>query len=235
MQTKSFVRSLVLALVCASGPAFAQEQTPAAEKAEKPAAAAMVGEPAPDFTLTDCHGKKFTLSDLKDKLVVLEWVSQECPFCIKAIPVVKQIQKKYEGKGIVWVGIESTHWRKAEENINFIKEKELAYTILMDADGQVGHLYGAKTTPHIFIINKGKLAYAGALSNDQSGKKKPEEVRGYVDEALAAILGGKGVPVAETTPWGCSVKYAKSGEKGAKADARRRGGDQQEKPEYKEN
>ncbi len=235
MQTRSSALSLMSVLAFAVGTAFAQEQPPAAEPAEKPAPAAKVGEAAPDFTLTDCNGKKFTLAELKDKLVVLEWVSQECPFCIKSIPVVKQIQKKYEGKGIVWVGVESTHWRKSEENVNFIKEKELEYTILMDTDGRVGHLYGAKTTPHVFIINKGKLVYAGALSNDQSGKKKPEEVRGYVDEALAAILGGKDVPVAETTPWGCSVKYAKSGGKGAKADARRGGGGTQEKPEYKEN
>ncbi len=235
MQIKPSVWSLLSVVACAVATGFGQEQAPAAGSAEKPAVAAKVGQSAPEFTLSDCQGKKFTLSDQKDKLVVLEWVSQECPYCIRSIPVVKQIQKKYEGKGIVWVGVESTRWRTNEENVNFIKEKELAYTILMDMDGQVGHLYGAKTTPHVFIIDKGKLVYAGALSNDQSGKKKPEEVRGYVDEALAAIVGGKDVPVAETTPWGCGVKYAKQGEKGAKADARRGGSEKQEKPDYKEN
>ena len=73
--------------------------------------------------------------------------------------------------------------------------------------GKVGKALGAKTTPHIFVINKGKLAYAGALHDDQFGKKPESEVRTYVDDALNAVLAGKDVPLAETTPWGCGVKY----------------------------
>jgi hypothetical protein len=79
----------------------------------------------------------------------------------------------------------------------------------MDNDGKVGKAYGAQTTPHIFIINKGKVVYNGALHNDQQGVKPEAEKRNYVDEALTAIMDGKPVPVAETKPWGCSVKYKK--------------------------
>ncbi len=184
----------------AKGAKQVKEQKP--QKAE-------VGKAAPDFTLKDCYGKEHTLSDHKDKLVVLEWVNQQCPYYIRAIPLMKKLHQKYEDQDIVWLGVESTHWRKPDENKKLIKQKELGYTILMDNDGQVGRLYEAKTTPHIYVINKGKLVYAGALNDDPRGSQKESEVRNYVDEALAAVLAGKDVPLAETKPWGCSVKYAK--------------------------
>lgn len=171
---------------------------------------AKVGKAAPEFTLKDCDGKEHSLSDFEDKIVVLEWVNQQCPWCIKAIPTMKKLHKKYgDNEDIVWIGIESTNWRKPAENKKFIKEHKLAYPILMDNSGRVGKTYGAKTTPHVYVIAKGKLVYQGALHNNQYGKKKESEVRNYLDEALTAILADKDVPVAETTPWGCSVKYKK--------------------------
>ncbi len=172
-------------------------------------AKAKVGEAAPTFTLLDCEGKKHNLEDLKDKIVVLEWMNQQCPWCIKALPICKKIKEKYAEKGVVWLGIESTHWRKPSENIKFKRDKGIEYPILMDTDGKVGRAYGARTTPHMFVINKGTLVYAGALNNNQHGRKSTDEARDYVDEALATVLADKDVPVAETTPWGCSVKYAK--------------------------
>ncbi len=172
---------------------------------------AEVGATAPDFTLLDQTGKKHKLSDYDDKVVVLEWVNQECPWSVKAVPVCKELAEKYAGKDVVWLGVESTNWRKAEENASYIKDKELPYPILMDNDGKVGKMYGAKTTPHIYVIDEGTLVYAGALHNDQYGKKDEGEVRNYVDEALTAVLADKKVPLAQTTPWGCSVKYEKKG------------------------
>lgn len=169
--------------------------------------AAKIGQDAPDFTLLDFSGKKHKLSDHKDKIVVLEWVNQQCPYSVGAIPIMKELRKKYAGKDIVWRGVESTFWRKPEENAQYARDKDLDFPILMDNDGTVGRLYGAKVTPHIYVINKGTLAYAGALrSKTESG---PAEAggRNYLDETLQALLAGKPVPVAETTPWGCKVQY----------------------------
>lgn len=85
----------------------------------------------------------------------------------------------------------------------------MSFPILMDNEGTVGRKYDAKTTPHIYVINKSKLVYKGGLHNNQHGNKKESEVRNYLDEALAAVVAGKEVPVPETKPWGCSVKYKK--------------------------
>ena len=110
---------------------------------------------------------------------------------------------------MVFLGVESTHHRKPAENDRYVREVKFPYPILMDVDGKVGRLYGARTTPHMYVIAKGKLVYAGAIHNNQRGQTKASDVRNYVDEALTALLAGKKVPLAETTPWGCSVKYRK--------------------------
>jgi peroxiredoxin len=196
----------LLAIGCAL--ADGQDLTKPQEEGQPPGqVTAQVGQEAPDFTLLDCSGKKHELSDYKDRIVVLEWLNQQCPWSVKAVPVMKDLRKKYEGKGIVWLGVDSTHWRKPEENVQYIKDKGLDFPILMDNDGRVGRMYGAKTTPHVYVINKGRLVYRGALHDDQHGQKKDSEVRNYLDQAIQAVLDGKDVPVAETTSWGCSVKY----------------------------
>jgi peroxiredoxin len=176
-------------------------QAPATKESAK------VGQAAPDFALLDSEGKQRKLSDYSGKVVVLEWLSQQCPWSRKALPIMKDLRKKYDGKGIVWLGLDSTNGRKPEENVQYTKDQGLDFPILMDTEGTVGHLFGARTTPHVFVINKGKLVYAGALNNNQQGDKKADEVRNYLDEALTAVLAGKDVPAAETTPWGCGVKY----------------------------
>ena len=181
------------------------------EQAGSPASA-KIDQAAPDFTLLDCNGTKHALSDYKDKVVVLEWVNKTCPWSVKAIPVMKALHKKYADKGVVWLGIDSTWSRKPDENVQYIKDKELDFAILMDSDGKVGHLYGARNTPQVFVIRKGTLVYMGGLHNDQY-EKKPSEFRNYVDEALAAVLAGKDVPMAETTPWGCRVGYKETASK----------------------
>ncbi len=160
---------------------------------------AKVGQPAPDFSLTASDGKTYKLSDLEDKVVVLEWWNRDCPVTRKYVPTMKELAGRYGQKGVVWLAIDSTHYQTAEKRNEFIRKHEIPYPILVDKDGKVGRLYGAKTTPHMFIINKGKLVYAGAI--DDRGK------RNYVAEALDAILAGKEVPLAKTRPFGCSVKY----------------------------
>jgi len=210
MRNMSLGAAAVLIVLFAVAAALAGDEQPgkkpAAEAVEKPATV-KVGQDVPDFTVLDCSGKKHKLSDYKDKVLVLDWVNQECPWSRKSVPVVKALEKKYAEKGVVWLGVESTFSRKPEENEKYIEDAGLPFTILMDNDGKVGKAFGAKTTPHVFIINKGKLVYTGALHDDQYGKKPEAEVRNYVDEALAAVLAGKDVPLAETTPWGCGVKY----------------------------
>lgn len=178
------------------------------EKADKPAGA-KVGEDAPDFALKGADGKDYKLADYKDKVVLIEWWNWECPWCQKSKPVFEELHKKY-GEKVVFLAIDSTNWATAEGNAKIAEEQKIAYPILMDNDGKVGRAYGAKTTPHVFIINKGKLVYSGALSNDQQGKKPKDEYRNYAAEALDAVLAGEPVKLAETTPWGCSVKYKKS-------------------------
>lgn len=197
----------VFALACASQVWAADE--PAAGKAAAPKA--KVGAAAPEFELKDSSGKPFKLSDYKDKIVVLEWINQECPWSRKAVPIVQKLAEKYkDNKKVVFVAVESTAKRTNEQNQKYIEEAKLPYTgILMDAEGDVGHQYGAKTTPHMFVIKEGTLIYTGALTDDQHEKKPEAERRNFVDEAITAALDGKAPAATETQPWGCSVKYGK--------------------------
>ncbi len=230
MQTRRSMLIVCGLALFAVGLAAAQEKKPAAPQdppkpvgqpvanqpaGGAPATTAKIGEAAPDFTLLDLEGNKHKLADLKDKVVVLQWFNKDCPVVRKALPATKELAKKYEGK-IVWLAIDSTPGRTADENAKYVKEQQLSFPILMDAEQKIGRLYGATNTPHMFVINKGTLVYTGALNEDLD--KKPTEARQYVDEAITALLAGKAVPVAETKAVGCGIKY--QGDKPApKADA----------------
>ena len=163
---------------------------------------AKIGKPAPDFTLRDCYGKTFNLSDYKGKTVVLEWVNQYCPVS-KGKHRARTMQKtfaKYARDGVVWLGIDSTSTLDVEKNRIYAAEMGLAFPLLNDPDGKVGRTYGARTTPHMFVIDKsGNLVYNGAI--DDQGK------RNYVAEAIEAVVAGSTVAKAKTRPYGCSVKY----------------------------
>ena len=174
-------------------------------------AQAEVGKPAPEFTLKSVDGTEHKLSEYKGKIVVLEWTNHQCPVvnrCHDAKTVEKTIAK-FEGKPVVWLAIDSSHFCEKEiKNITEWNAKhEIGYPVLLDAKGEVGHQYGAKTTPHMFVIDvNGVLAYAGAIDNtpetdDDAG------VRNYVEEAVTALLEGSTVATAKTKPYGCSVKY----------------------------
>jgi glutathione peroxidase-family protein len=181
--------------------------------------AAEIGKPAPHFHLNSFDGKIYNLDEFKGKIVVLEWVNFDCPFVVKHYGSgnMQKIQKEYTEKGIVWLSICSSAPGKQgnferdviKARISEAKANMSAY--LMDEDGVVGKLYSARTTPHMYIINKdGNLVYQGAIddikSTDQEDVKKANN---YVKNALDELLGGKPVTTSSTMPYGCSVKYNK--------------------------
>ncbi len=168
------------------------------------------GNKAPEFTLTNYDGKTVSLADYKGKIVVLEWFNYECPFVkyhYEQAKTMIELPNKYKDKGVVWIAINSTGHLTTEGNKEFAEKYKLSYPILDDRSGAVGHLYGAKTTPHMFIIDaKGSIAYNGAIDNSPMGKEK--NVINYVDKALTELTTGKEISTTNTTPYGCSVKYA---------------------------
>jgi peroxiredoxin len=167
---------------------------------------------APDFVLKDISGKEIQLNQLKGKVVVLEWTNYDCPF-VKAhyndqVHTMKDLAKKYATQGVVWLTINSTHYA-TPESIKAWADKQAIekQTLLIDADGTVGRTYHAKTTPHLFIIDKnGTIVYQGAIDNAPLGRKTEPYVN-YVDQALGQLLSGEEITVPVTKPYGCSVKY----------------------------
>lgn len=196
----------------------ANAEAPATDTPKPAARAAKVGEAAPDFELKDLDGKAVKLSDYKGKVVVLEWFNPGCPF-VKAAhkkgSLVDTAQKQAE-KGVVWLSINSGAPGKQghgiETNKNAVTEFAMKNPVLLDEDGRVGKAYGAKHTPHMFVIDKdGKLAYAGAIDNSpdgEGGSPKDGKLINYVDEALSDIEAGKPVRTPTTEAYGCSVKYS---------------------------
>jgi peroxiredoxin len=176
-----------------------------------------IGGDAPDFTLTDVNSQSHHLADYKGKFVVLEWFNYDCPFVKKHYSTgnMQSLQKSYTGKGVIWFSINSSAPGKQgnyppEEMKKMSGDRSVASTaILLDPDGTVGKMYGAKTTPHLFIVNpEGKLVYRGAI--DDRPSTDPEEVKGavnYVQKALDEAMSGSPVTTPETDSYGCSVKY----------------------------
>jgi peroxiredoxin len=165
-----------------------------------------------DFTLKDLDGQTVTLSDFKGKIIVLEWTNYDCPF-VKAhyapeTMTTAKLAAKYADAGVVWLTINSTHYATPETVREWAEPLKLPQKILLDPDGKAGKLFGAKTTPHIFILDRaGELAYQGALDNAPLGKHEGE-YKNYAAAALEELAAGKEVSVKETTSYGCSVKYA---------------------------
>lgn len=178
---------------------------------KEPAAESGTDKIAPDFTLTNYDDKPISLSDYKGKIVVLKWFNYECPFVQHHYEKAKtmiELANQYNDKNVVWLVINSTGHLTTEKNKEFVKKYKIGYPILDDRSGKMGRAYGARTTPHMFIIDtKGGIAYAGAIDNSPPGRKK-EGVINYVDKALAELTTGKVVSIPNTEPDGCSVKYA---------------------------
>lgn len=213
MKTLSIATAMVFGVfgvACASGPAATGSAVVAASAPAAEPASAVVGAAAPGFSLPDSTGKTVSLSDYAGKIVVLEWVNPECPFVKRHADAgtMKRLAEKYDGQ-VVWLGINSSAHHDSAFNAKWISDRSLPYAILNDQSGAVGRSYNARTTPHMFVIDaSGKLAYAGAIDDDSNGAKGASAVN-YVDAALAELTAGKPVTVAESKPYGCSVKYAK--------------------------
>jgi peroxiredoxin len=170
-----------------------------------------VGDQAPAFTLPDTAGNQVSLSDYSGKVVVLEWLNPDCPFVQRHYKAgtMKNLNTKYGAQGVVWLTINSTKYMDAAANAKFRAANDLPYPVLVDQSGEVGHLYGAMTTPHMYVIDGGgNLVYIGAIDDDPRGNKSGP-ANNYVSAALDEVLAGKPVTTAETKAYGCSVKYKK--------------------------
>ncbi len=182
-------------------------------------AAPIIGEAAPDFSATDAiTGKVVKLADFKGKTVVLEWNNFHCPFVKKfySVGAMQELQARTVKDGVVWVSINSSakgkegHLADAKEAKAAIAEsKSAANHYLLDANGKIGHAYEAKTTPHMFVIDKeGKLVYMGAIDNKPSADSADiASATNYVTQALKSLKAGKPVKVTNSKPYGCFVKY----------------------------
>lgn len=181
------------------------------------AASLKPGDTAPDFKVTDSDGKLQSLSAYQGKYVVLEWFNEGCPFVKKHYESnnMQALQKEATGKGVVWLTVISSAEGKqgystpAEANATRKRWNVAATATLIDSKSEVGKLYEAKTTPHMFVINpEGKVVYMGAI--DDKSSSDPADIKtskNYVKAALDEAMAGKPVTTAATTPYGCSVKY----------------------------
>ncbi|HSW54442.1 MAG TPA: thioredoxin family protein [Ignavibacteriaceae bacterium] len=193
----------IIFLVFFSGLVFAQQ--------------AKLNESAPDFRLTDSNGSEHSLSDFAGKIVVLEWINYDCPFVEKHYDSknMQSLQEKYTEEGVIWLAICSSNKGKqgnfsVEEINKRSKNQGAKFTAyLIDEGGTVGKMYGAKTTPHMYIIDKnGMLVYAGGIDDKATTDVDDiEDSKNYVATALDELLAGKEVSVQSSTPYGCSVKY----------------------------
>lgn len=180
--------------------------------------AAKVGQPAPEFTGQDNHGKTISLSQLKGKYVVLEWHNDECPYVKTQYNTghMQKAQKEWTGKGVVWLSVASSargaegHLDAKSANADIVATHASPTAVLLDESGAIGHAYDAKTTPHMFVIDpKGTLIYNGAIddSADHDQSDVTDKSVNYVSLALAEAMAGKPLSHPTTQPFGCSVKY----------------------------
>ena len=181
--------------------------------------AASVGQSAPTFSGKDSQGKTVSLDQYRGKYVVLEWTNRTCPFTKKHYDSgnMQALQQQWTGKGVVWLTVLSSspshvsdgYMTAPEENAYIEKVGAHPTAAILDPSGAIGREYGAKTTPHMFVIDpQGKLIYAGAI--DDKATTDTDDVknaRNYVSAALTEAMAGQPVQVASTRPYGCSVKY----------------------------
>ena len=204
-----------LGLVAAAGLVAVATAMPVTPAAPLTAAAAKIGEKAPAFKLKDLEGKERSLSDFKGKIVVIEWFSSKCPWSgsksRNSVHSTGQVAKlltnlKKADKDVVYLAIDSTARGMTMDAVvaadkKAVESLKIKNPVLVDFDGKVGKMYGAKTTPHMFVIDgEGVLRYSGAFS-DRADKN-------YVLDAVTAIKNGSTVSPTETRPYGCGVKYS---------------------------
>ncbi|MGI9535404.1 MAG: redoxin domain-containing protein [Thermodesulfobacteriota bacterium] len=161
-----------------------------------------------NFSLDDQNGNNITLTDYGDKIVVLEWTNPDCPFVQRHYreQTMLELAEKYKDKEVVWLAVNSTHYMDNSDNKKWADKNNISYPILNDSSGTVGKMYGAKTTPHMYIINKSEgLVYEGGIDDDPNGSS--DQRTEYVDLALTNLSSGNAVEISKSKPYGCSVKY----------------------------
>jgi peroxiredoxin len=197
-----FCAATLIALNAGSQPANAQ---------------ARVGNPAPAFSLTDSNGRNVSLADYKGKTVVLEWTNHECPYVGKHYRGnnMQALQKKWTGQGVVWLSVISSapgqdgHVSPQQANKLTADRGAAPSAVLFDPTGKTGRDYGARTTPHMYVINSdGALVYAGGIDDQPSARLEDLKIaKNFVDAALSELAQGKPVSVSSSRAYGCSVKY----------------------------
>jgi len=180
-------------------------------------AEALPGKAAPDFQVSDPSGKLHSLRDYTGKWLVLEWFNKDCPYVKKHYGSgnMQKLQRTYTQKGVEWLSVVSSapgkqgYLEPAEASEVLTKNGSSATALLLDVSGKMGKAYGAKTTPHMFVIDpKGTVVYAGAIDdNDSSSPESITDARNYLAAALDSALSGQAVQIASSRPYGCSVKY----------------------------
>ena len=197
-----FCAAAIAALSANAGPASAQ---------------ARIGNPAPAFSLTDSNGRTVSLAAYKGKTVVLEWTNHECPYVGKHYRGnnMQALQKKWTGQGVVWLSVISSApgrdgYVSGEQANKLTADRGAAPSaVLFDPEGKVGHAYGARATPHMYVVNgEGSLVYMGAIDDQPSARLEDLKIaKNFVDQALSEISQGKPVSVSTSRAYGCSVKY----------------------------
>lgn len=181
------------------------------------AAAAAINQPAPAFSALDSYGNRVSLGDYADKMVILEWTNHLCPFVQKHYDSgsMQALQKKYTGHGVVWLSVISSaegkqgHVSPEQANQLTGSREAMPSAVLIDAEGKMGRLYGAKTTPHMYIIDRqGILRYMGAIDSIRSANTADiPRATNYLDKGMSELLAGRPVSEAVTRAYGCTVKY----------------------------
>ncbi len=169
-----------------------------------------VGDPAPDFELISTTGEKVALRSFKGKRLILEWINPNCPFSVRHAEkkTMQGISDRHSEVAFLAINSTTTSHRdymKPEDHLEYQKKHGIKYPVLYDSDGKIGRAYGAKTTPHMYVIDEnGKIAYQGAIDDDPRGTGAKVN---YVEQALQALAEGRRPDPASTKPYGCSVKY----------------------------
>lgn len=165
-----------------------------------------VGYPAPDFTLLDTSKEPISLTDFRGKYVVLEWFNPHCRTVQQHREIVRKLANHYQWLGIIWLGINSTHYMTREDNLMWKETNQLNYPILDDFSGKTAHRYQVKVTPQIYIVNPmGNVIYSGAIDDNVHGDKS--QPFNYVAAALEEILAAKPIIFSQTPSYGCLVQY----------------------------
>ncbi len=168
--------------------------------------AVTVGQPAPDFTLVDTSQEPISLTDFYGKYVVLEWFNPHCRAVQRHREILRKLAYHYQWQGVIWLGINSTHYMTQEDNLMWQETNRLNYRILADFTGETARRYQVKITPQIYIVNPmGIVIYSGAIDDNVRGDKS--QPVNYVTAALEEILADKLITYSQTKPYGCLVQY----------------------------